>query len=209
MPDKPNPLRLVRLVTEEESNGWLERAQQRREAEAERARSSHYVGAQYDAARDIADIAKLVRKDIKVAVKAGELPAVKYRVRISRYSMGRSLNVTVKGLPVEQVANMERFRAEARNPDLRHLGVPVGKLKTEEAYALEAKVEALVNAYNFDKSDLLNDYHSSAFAAFVEVACSYEEARERAEALVAAEREPEPPAPKPARSSRNNDWRVW
>jgi len=165
-----------------EAKASWERAMAREsERMAKVAEASHYTGAKYESGRDIKEIAKLVRKDIKAARKAGDLPAAKYSVRISRYSMGRSLTVTVSGLEME-VANMERFRAEARDPNLRHLGAPVGRLMTDEAYALEAKVEALVNAYNFDKSDLATDYHNRAFHGFVSIEADFGAARERAEA---------------------------
>ena len=56
-------------------------------------------GAKYDETLDVADIAKLIRKDIKAAVKAGVLPDEKYAVKIARFSMGRSIDVHVKTWP--------------------------------------------------------------------------------------------------------------
>jgi hypothetical protein len=55
------------------------------------------IGTKYEQTKDldIAQIAKLVRQDIAAEVKAGLLPKVKYSVRISRYSMGQSLDVTI------------------------------------------------------------------------------------------------------------------
>ncbi len=50
------------------------------------------VGAKYETTKDldIAEIAKLVRKDLKEAY-----PRYKFSVRIDRYSMGQSLDVVV------------------------------------------------------------------------------------------------------------------
>jgi hypothetical protein len=100
--------------------------------------------------------------------------------------MGRSLTVSVSDLPME-VANMERFRAEACDPYARHAGVPVGPLYSKEAMEVRDKVEALVNAYNYDRSDSMTDYFDWAFASNVDLDCSFEEARKRAEAELAAE----------------------
>ena len=175
------------FVRENQERVAKKREAKKREEKAYLA-ARHYVGAKYEATKnlDIAEIAKLVRKDIKAAVKSGDLPKAKYSVKISRYSMGRSITVAVTGLEME-TANMERHLAEARDRSLRHRGVPVGKLMTEEAYELEAKVEALVNAYNFDRSNPMEDYYNSAFAGFVNLECNHEAARKRAEDLVAAE----------------------
>src|SRR5947209_11528557 len=51
--------------------------------------------------RDAAQIAKLIRADIKQAIKAGELPGTfrNYRVRTNKYSMGQSIDIRVEGLP--------------------------------------------------------------------------------------------------------------
>jgi hypothetical protein len=56
----------------------------------------HTIGAKYQQVKDmdIADIAKLIRQDIKEQYPA----ASKSSVRIERYSMGQSLYVVIKGI---------------------------------------------------------------------------------------------------------------
>lgn len=54
------------------------------------------TGSKYDGNLDITDIARLVRADIKAAVKKGELPTVTYSVRVSRFSMGQALTITAQ-----------------------------------------------------------------------------------------------------------------
>lgn len=60
-------------------------------------------GAKYDKdLRDAAQIAKLIRADIKQAIKDGRLPGTmrdNYRVRCQKYSMGQAIHVRVQGLP--------------------------------------------------------------------------------------------------------------
>jgi hypothetical protein len=47
-----------------------------------------------------AEIAKLIRNDIKAAVKAGKLPTgIKVSVTTDTYSMGSSIRVSVRELP--------------------------------------------------------------------------------------------------------------
>jgi len=53
---------------------------------------AYAVGPKYKRDLDVKDIAKLVRQDIKDAIKGGELPKGKYGVRISRFAGGCSLD---------------------------------------------------------------------------------------------------------------------
>lgn len=163
------------------------RADGPRNIEAERmekVKAGHWIGSKYKSGADVADVAKFVRKDIKAARKAGELPDGKYSVRISRYSMGCSLTVNVSGLGFE-TANMDCFRAEALSPDLRHYGVVVLPIYSEKANDLRDKLKAIVNAYNYNKSDSMTDYFDYAFSETISIALDYEGARKRAEAEMA------------------------
>jgi hypothetical protein len=126
-------------------------------------------GDKYERDLDVDVIAKRVRADIKAAVAAGELPAAKYSVRISRYSMGRSLTVTVDELPFA-VCNPERVRRDVLEPHDRSTLL----LRTEEAQAAMAKVEAIVDAYNFDGSRPQEDYSHVNFYGHVSFGGQYD-----------------------------------
>lgn len=115
------------------------------------------TGTKYDSTRDIKEIAKLVRQDIKAAVKAGDLPKLKASVRISRYSMGQSLDVEIKEVDCP-VANPDRVA-----DDLLGVHPPNHKLCTDEAYAVKDKVQVLVDEYNYDNSDSMTDYFDVNF----------------------------------------------
>lgn len=114
---------------------------------------AHTIGNKYMETRDldIAEVAKLVRKDIKAAVKNGHLPAdTKYSVRIERFSMGQAINITAT-LPDRPA----RVRID------REYDGQYGY--TNESNAINAVLNAIVNAYNYDNSDVLTDYFQVRF----------------------------------------------
>jgi hypothetical protein len=106
-------------------------------------------GSKYDESLDTAEIAKLVRKDIKAEVKAGNLPSapVKYSVRIERFAGGSSINIFVKGY--DKPASLWT--------EFGPFGQP-GYVRTDEATAIIARLDSILNAYNFDGSEVQVDY---------------------------------------------------
>ena len=119
------------------------------------------TGTKYDSNRDIKEIAKLVRKDIKAAIKTGDLPQLKASVKISRYSMGQSLNVEIKEIDC-QVMNPDRV-----SDDLLGVHPPNHTICTDAAYAIKDKVEALVNEYNRQDIDSMTDYYNVHFSSSI------------------------------------------
>lgn len=102
--------------------------------------SYHTIGINYEETKDldIKEIAKLVRRDIKQAY-----PTFKTSVRIERYSMGQSLNVTIQ--------NTDTIR------------------RSEAANAIEKAIKNIVDAYNFDDSDSASDYFHVRFYSHIKV----------------------------------------
>lgn len=97
----------------------------------------HTIGSKYDRQLDITDIAKLVRKELKEVY-----PNNKHSVRIERFAGGESITVeTTVDFPVWQ--HDERGYRDGRTP---------------MASEMQAKISAIVNAYNFDDSDSMTDY---------------------------------------------------
>ena len=133
----------------------------REEARLAAVAEGHYTGSRYVQGRDVAEVAKDIRRDIAAAVKAGELPAIRCTVRTRRYSMGRSIDVEVTAVPAGLiVANVRR----ALDDDC---GEP---WMSAAGRGLLMDLEAIVNRYNFDKSDIATDYHNCAFYGSVEFA---------------------------------------
>ena len=79
-------------------------------------------GSKYKSGRDVKEIAKLVRTDIRAAVAAGELPKAKYAVNISRFAGGCSLRVSVNEIAVP-ILNEERARLDWSEPHVHHSDV--------------------------------------------------------------------------------------
>ena len=77
------------------------------------------VGTKYARDADIATIAVDVRGDIKRAIADGALPAGKYSVRIRRYSMAQSLDITAAIPGVTRATN--RVEAESIVLMLKHI----------------------------------------------------------------------------------------
>lgn len=110
-------------------------------------------GTNYAETRDlgVAEIAKLIRTDIKDAVKAGDLPGkpVAYSVRIDRYSMGQSIDIIVKH------ADFDVFRIEIVEESW---GGRNHRVYTDEARAVIRVLDKIHASYNYDGSEVLTDY---------------------------------------------------
>jgi hypothetical protein len=119
----------------------------------------------YEAGLDITEIAKRLRREIKAAVKAEELPKCKYSVRISRYSMGQSLHVSITEtpFPVHNRRYLELEHDILHCDDGRSHGMYIERDETQrwtqEAIDLIPKVKALANQWNYDGSDSQTDYY--------------------------------------------------
>lgn len=135
-------------------------------------------GSKYNRDLDIAQIAKLVRADIKAAVKEGTLPkGFKASVRISRYSMGQSLNVTVKAAPGVTIMNPLRLAHEES-----------GSREVMTRDELLDTVKSIVDAYNYDGSDSQSDYYNVNFYGFVDFAHELEQSERDASRVAACNR---------------------
>jgi hypothetical protein len=142
----------------------------REERRLEAVRAGHWQGAKYQRGRDLRDIAADVRRDIAAAIKVDALPrGLKVAVRISRYSMGQSMTVTVKEAPFA-IANELRVAWDMANPYASHANAPadVMWLRSETARAVLEDLTAIANAYNYDRSDSCTDYYDSCFHLSVE-----------------------------------------
>lgn len=156
-------------------------------------------GDKYDGNLDVAEIAKLIRADIKEARKAGDLPDDwKYGVRIARFSGGCSIDVNAKSPrptlrmnPGMMIAPPDAER-DVEVPRPRHY-VPYdetaplpefitmrlrpgemyeimwGDAATDEAKSVTALLKKIVAAYNHDGSDSMVDYFDVKFWGHVNV----------------------------------------
>jgi len=123
-----------------------------------------HTGSKFDATRNLplSEVAKMVRKDIKAAVKAGKLPkGIKVSVRTQR---GYSLDCEIKAVPFNP-SNLDRVVWDIAAPANSNDCPPV--LLSEEAYKVLRTVEEIVAAYNRSEVDYMTDYHNNHFFASV------------------------------------------
>ena len=109
---------------------------------------------------DTAALAKLIRQDIQAAVTAGKLPRAEYSITTEKYSMGSSINVVATKLPFS-VLNEAAFYPTKFGPQFDS-----GRFRTRysaEAENLQQKLEEIVGAYHWDRSDPMSDYYNERF----------------------------------------------
>ena len=121
------------------------------------------TGSKYDLNMDVTEIATHLRKEIKAALAAGELPKGKYSVRVRRFSGGEAIDVAVTELPFAcRVLTGEEEIAGRQE----HLPCP---WMTREAYFVHSKLDAMLNEYNRRESDAMTDYSNYHFYGHVSV----------------------------------------
>lgn len=145
-------------------------------------------GSKYDATRglDIKEIAKLVRADIKQAIKSGRLPkGTKTGVKIDRYSMGCSLNISIKSIPgtifnPNYVAATQSF-TDYHNDEASEVRRTEGQYTQDVDSALKT-LETIAHAYDRNNSDSMSDYSDVRFHLSVELDYDFREAAKVSEA---------------------------
>jgi hypothetical protein len=142
-------------------------------------------GTKYEATKNLRrpEIAKLIREDIKAAVKSGELPKGKYSVRTESYSGGGSINVTFSALVGIPVHNVESLRWRTENPHASFGSEPanVRERYSPELLAVIKKLEAIHGAYNYDGSDVMTDYFDVRYYGSVSIDWEWEAATKEIE----------------------------
>jgi hypothetical protein len=121
----------------------------------------------FDRNLDIKDIAKALRADVKKLQKMGLFAGMKVSVRIERYSMGQSLNVTITKWD-GQLHNPEWI---AEDPNYRY---EINRWAAPVSRAVKA-LEVLANQWNYDNSDAMTDYYDVNY--YTSVSVCYELAR--------------------------------
>ena len=175
----------------------------------EKSYGSKYVrGGDY---RPAADIAKDMRADIKAAQKAGNLPRdLKVSVRISNYSMGRSISMTVPfsekfwvtctgTVPGTEFFHDEGVTTGRACPFYKHEQGETHEALSIEGQRVQKVLEEIHWAYNYDGSDIQTDYFDRNYYGQVEMESrestewrAREKARQKAKREAAKARGPKP-----------------
>lgn len=120
---------------------------------------TYFVGAKYDKGLRAKDIAKLLREEVKTAIKAGTLPAMKLSITTSGY---RSINVTVMEIDTV-VMNPERIAKEQAVGPSVHVADCHYPIFNETGKSILDTLRSMVMQYNYDRSDSQSDYFDTNF----------------------------------------------
>jgi hypothetical protein len=108
-----------------------------------------FKGSKYESGRDVKEVAKLVRKDLKAEFGKG----YKFSVRISRYAGGQSLTVELVAVPGPMpFYSRERALADERGEVVRE------PFRSPELAAIVERMDKVVTAYHFDDSDSMTGW---------------------------------------------------
>lgn len=137
-----------------------------------------YAGTKYAATKDMgrAELKALILGELKAAVKAGELPKCKLSMREGRGSFSLTVTVSDVSFPI---LNAERVRLDETQPNTFVEEYRCPRL-TSEASSLLKRISAMVEAYNYDRSDIQTDYFNVRFYLHVEFKAAEVEAQKRA-----------------------------
>jgi len=111
-------------------------------------RNPDYAGSNYDSDRDVADIAKILRKTIKASY-----PGIKARVAIKRYSGGCSLGVTIVAANFQVLTDSFVDARKAGNWDYSGRSC-----YTPAAIEIKDELAALARSYTYREVDTMTDY---------------------------------------------------
>ncbi len=133
-------------------------------SEADKPMYGIHYGQAYERDLDVVEIAKRVRSQLKTqaASKHSPLAGSKISVRISRYSMGQSIDVKVG------IHGPTGVDTEEDETDNRREGKPYPWL-TDSARAATSTAQQILDAYNFDGSDSMTDYFHVNYYGHAEV----------------------------------------
>lgn len=133
--------------------------------------NDEFRGAKFDKTLTRTQIAALVRKDIKASIKAGELPA---GLKTSVRCQGSAIYASITSFP-GPVLNPARVYADAVGQWEQRSRL----LYTADVNKACRAIEALMNAYLRDSSDISTDYFNCNFYGFVDVRTNTTEERAR------------------------------
>lgn len=125
---------------------------------------THTLGAKYVSGRDVAETAKLIRRELVAACKAptGPLSGCVCRVTSRRASMMVAIDVVIVSVPDRGASIVNGRWIEAEDSRARFSG-PRPSMRSKRGESIAAAAEAIVDAYNFNKSDSMTDYSHVGF----------------------------------------------
>jgi hypothetical protein len=129
-----------------------------------------FVGVKYDRNLDLKEIVKLVRKDVNEAIAQGKLPKMKYSLRMSRrgaWSIRLVVTDLDKAILENALTEDARLHLDQNNGSL--FGFPPYRTYSEAYNETMGLLKALLEAYNYDNSDIMTDYFNVNYYASVDI----------------------------------------
>ena len=117
----------------------------------------HKIGAKYNDALTVKEIAVIIRADIKAAIKAGDLPK---GLKVSVRSDHNCIDMAVTASPV-LISNPARVRWEKANPHDQASFAPCPEVRamlSAPGQRIMDTLQGFHDDYNFDKGDTQSDY---------------------------------------------------
>lgn len=136
------------------------------------------TGSKYNQSLSTKEIAVAIRTDIKVAIKAGTIPAAKISVRTRHFAGGSAIDVEVVAVPEGVILITEEYVKHTLGLDRNH--VFHGERHTPEAKELVRVLKAISDAYNYDNSDIQSDHFDVNFYGHAQINWELESAQEKA-----------------------------
>lgn len=108
------------------------------------------IGSKYNEVQHqpVTAIAKLMRADVKAAIKADKMPNVKVSVKCRHYNCIDISIIDSKGLEMHNL-NFD-YRAHFQSPEAQRL--------TEIGEQVQTVLKEIHDSYNYDHSDSMTDY---------------------------------------------------
>jgi hypothetical protein len=127
-------------------------------------------GSKYDNTLTTTQIAKLIRADIRQAIKSGDIPKIKASVRTRYFAGGSSIDIAIKetSFPILNPIYLDKyFRDEQINFNTT-------QRYTDQLNDVIRKLRAISTSYNHDGSESQVDYFDVNFYSNVSLDWSYE-----------------------------------
>lgn len=127
-------------------------------------------GIKYNSKLSTKDIASIIRQEIKEEIKQGNLPKAKYSVRKDSYN---AIRVYISNVQSPKLMfNPHHILFQKENPSFYTGNLPIfheaRERYTPEGKRVLAKLETMLQAYNYDGSDSQSDYFNVNFYATVQ-----------------------------------------
>lgn len=130
---------------------------------------NRFTGSNYErtAGMDIKELAKLIKEELNIY-----FPDWKFSVKISRYSGGQSMRISIVDMPYTPFSKEVDYAYKNNTHYDSHMRYEIYNEQYLKDYK---KIKSITEQYNFDDSDTQSDYFHVRYYAFVDLDSSIKE----------------------------------